>query len=79
MLVIKDWTCWVMPSGIRAASPNGKGLVNLFSISEFGLAVSDVRETLQAPLEVVHWLLETTETLEANERARKKERKAGAH
>jgi hypothetical protein len=49
-----------MPSGIRAASPNGKGLNNLFSMSEFGLAVSGVsvsRETLQAPLEVIEWLM----------------------
>jgi len=60
-VIIKGWTCWIMPSGIRAASPNGKGLVNLYSMSEFGLAVSGVRETLQAPLEVVHWLMESNE------------------
>ncbi len=55
---INDWTCWVFPSGIRAASPNGHGLVNLMSYSSFGLAVSGATGTLQAPRAVVDWLLE---------------------
>lgn len=56
-ILIGDWTCWIMPSGIRAASPNGKSLVNLMSFSDAGLATSGTTGTLQAPPAVLAWLV----------------------